>query len=118
MPKIFGREPAVVIAFLATVLQVLGSLGFGPNAAVQGAIIAVLTAGAGVWTAFTVASDKALPALLGFAQAGFALLLALHFDVKPDVQSAVAAAIAAAVALFVRTQVTAPTAAPTLVKEA
>lgn len=39
MPKIFGREPAVVIAFLATALQVLGALGFGPNAAVQGAVI-------------------------------------------------------------------------------
>lgn len=106
--KIFGREPAIVIAFLATLLQVAASLGFGPNPDVQGAIIAVLTAAAGVFTAFKVQADKALPALLGFAQAGFALLLALNFHISADVQSAVAAAIAAAFALFVRTQVVAP----------
>lgn len=106
--KVFNREPAVVIAFIATLLQIAASLGVGPDAAVQGAIIAVLTAAAGVATAVKVASDKALPAVLGFAQAGFALLLALHFHISPDVQSAVAAAIAAAFALFVRTQVVAP----------
>lgn len=106
--KVFGREPAVVIAFIATLLQILASLGFGPNAVVQGAVIAVLTAAAGVVTAFKVATDKALPAALGFAQAGFALLLALNFHVSADVQSAVAAGVAAAFALFVRTQVTAP----------
>lgn len=108
MPKVFGREPAVVIAFLATLLQVAGSLGLSLSVPLQAALIAVLTAGAGVWTAFKVQADKALPALLGFAQAGFALLLALNFDVTTAVQSAVAAAITAAVALFVRTQVTAP----------
>jgi hypothetical protein len=106
--KILGREPAVVIALVATLLQVLASLGFGPNAVVQGAVIAVLTAAAGVVTAFKVHSDKALPALLGAAQAGFALLLALKYNVDADVQVAVAAAISAAFALFVRTQVTAP----------
>ncbi len=103
----FNREPAVVIGFIATLLQVVASLGLPLSPELQGAVTAVLTAGAGVWTAYKVASDKALPALLGFAQAGFALLLALHFHVSADVQTAVAAAITAAVALFVRTQVTA-----------
>ncbi|MGW3992341.1 hypothetical protein ACWEF6_02525 [Amycolatopsis sp. NPDC004772] len=106
--KIFGREPAVVIAFVATILQVAASLGLPVSVDVQGAIIAVLTALAGAVTAWKVAADKALPFLLGLAQAGFALLLALHFDVKPDVQSAAAATITAAFALFVRTQVMAP----------
>jgi heme/copper-type cytochrome/quinol oxidase subunit 4 len=108
--KIFGREPAVVIAFIATILQVAASLGLNLSTDLQGAIIAVLAALAGAVTAWKVAADKALPLLLGLAQAGFALLLALHFDVKPDVQSAVAATITAAFALFVRTQVVAPVA--------
>lgn len=106
--KIFHREPAVVIAFIATLLQIGASVGLPVSGEVQGAIVAVLTAAAGVATALKVAADKALPALLGFAQAGFALLLALHFHVSADVQSAVAAGITAAVALFVRTQVVAP----------
>lgn len=108
--RIFGREPAVVIAFVATILQVAAGLGLPVSPAVQGAIIAILTALAGAVTAWKVAADKALPFLLGLAQGGFALLLALHFDVKPDVHSAVAAAIAAGVTLFVRTQVVAPVA--------
>lgn len=106
--KIFGREPAVVIALVATILQVVAALGLPVSTALQGAIIAILTTLAGAVTAWKVSSDKALPFLLGLAQAGFALLLALHFDVKPDVQSAVALAVTAAFTMFIRTQVSAP----------
>ncbi|RKR92756.1 hypothetical protein BDK92_7236 [Micromonospora pisi] len=52
---IFGREPATIIAAIAAVLAVV--IGFMPDALTvnqSGAITAVLTALAGVWTAFKV----------------------------------------------------------------
>lgn len=106
--KIFGREPAVVLALFSAVLQVLAVFGLDLSPELQGAVTAVIAAVMGVWTAFQVAQDKILPALLGFAQAGFSLLMAFGLDVSTSTQLAASTLITAAVAAFVRTQVTAP----------
>lgn len=106
--KIFGREPAVVLALFSAVLQVLATFGLNLSPELQGAATALIAAVIGVWTAFSVAQDKILPALLGFAQAGFSLLMALGLDYSSETQLAVSTLITAAVAAFVRTQVVAP----------
>jgi hypothetical protein len=106
--KILGREPAVVLAFISALLQAVAAFGLDLSPQLQGAATAVIAAVFGVWTAFNVAQDKILPALLGFAQAGFSLLIALGHDVPTSTQVAISTLLTGAVALFVRTQVTAP----------
>jgi len=106
--KVFGREPAVVLALISAVLQVLAVFGWNLTPEHQGAVTAVIAATFGVFTAFFVAQDKILPALLGLAQAGFSLLMAFGLDVGTNTQLAVTTLVTAAVACFVRTQVVAP----------
>jgi len=106
--KVFGREPAVVLALISAVLQVLATFGLHLSPELQGAVVAVIAAVFGVWTAVQVAQDKILPALLGLAQAGFSLLMAFGFDVGTNAQLAASTLITAAVAAFVRNQVVAP----------
>jgi len=106
--KVFGREPAVVLALISAALQVLAVFGLHLSPELQGAVVAVIAAVFGAATAFQVAQDKILPALLGLAQAGFSLLMAFGLDVGTNTQLAVTTLVTAAVACFVRTQVVAP----------
>jgi hypothetical protein len=106
--KILGREPAVLIAFLSALLSSVAAFGLNLSPGVQGGVTAVVAAAFGVWTAFHVSQDKILPALLGFAQAGFSLLLAFGLNVPTATQAAVTSLVAVSVAMFVRTQVVAP----------
>lgn len=108
MPTIFGREPAVIIGFLAALIEALGGTVLHLSGGIQGALIALVTAAFGVWTAAHVASDKLLPAVLGFAQAGFSLYIAFGQNVSAGDQAAVMTLITMTVALFVRTQVVVP----------
>lgn len=106
--KIFGREPALWIAFLGGLLQLLSVLFLHWSGDTQGAVTAVITALFGLWTAFHVSTDKVLPAILGLAQAGFSLFLAFGGHVPADTQGVVMSFITVAVGMFVRTQVVAP----------
>jgi hypothetical protein len=76
MPKIFGREPAVIAALAATLLQYLNTVVFhfsdGQTAAVNAVIALVLGAAAAAF----ISVDKALPFLAGIAQAVIDLALA------------------------------------------
>lgn len=107
MPTVFGREPAVIIAVLASALQLLGAHVFHLSDGAQGALVAIVTAAFGVWTAFHLSADKILPALLGFAQAAFSLFLAFGVDISAVDQSHILGFVTVVVGLFVRTQVTA-----------
>jgi hypothetical protein len=108
--KVFGREPATWIALFASLLELLSGYFIHWSAGTQGIVIAVITAAFGLWTAFHLPDwrDKVLPAILGFAQAIFALFLAFGADVPASVQGQWMAVITVVVGLFVRTQVTAP----------
>lgn len=109
--KFLNREPAVLIALFASLLQLLGAHLFHFSADTQGVIVAVVTAGFGVWTAFHLTQDKILPAILGFAQAAFSLFLAFGADVPAVDQANILGFVTVVVGLFVRTQVTAKVAA-------
>jgi hypothetical protein len=114
MPKVFGREPAAWIALFAVLLQLLSSYLIHWGADVQGVVNAVIVALFGLWTATHLPDwrDKILPALLGLAQAVFALVLAFGDNVSQTTQSQWMALITVLVGLFVRTQVTAPVQSP------
>lgn len=76
MPKILGREPAVIAALLATVLMYVNTVWLhwsdGQTAAVNAVIALVL----GAVAAALVSVDKALPFLASIAQAVVDLALA------------------------------------------
>jgi len=112
--KIFGREPAAWIALFAVVLQLLSSYLIHWSADTQGVVNAVIVALFGLWTAAHLPDwrDKILPAILGVAQAVFALMLAFGADLSSEAQSQWMALITIVVGLFVRTQVTAPVQSP------
>lgn len=107
MRLIFGREPAVAVEMVGSVL--LAALLLIPmDDGVRGAANAVVVAAAGFVTALLVASDRALPALTGVIKAGFALVLALGVDLPDATQVGILAVVSAVAAFFVRQQVVAP----------
>lgn len=105
--KIFGREPAWVFAFVASVLLALIQFANVPTD-LAGALNAVVLAGAGFATAATVSAERALPALVGLVQAVFAVFLAYGSPVDESTQTGILALIAAISAAFVRGNVEAP----------
>lgn len=107
MKLIWGREPAVFWAMVATALQAL-SLFLPLTESQQGLVNAVIVAGAGFATAAMVSVDAALPALAGVIKAVFALLLGFGLNVPDTTQVAVMALVTAVGAFFVRQNVVAP----------
>jgi uncharacterized membrane protein YvlD (DUF360 family) len=109
MPNVpvFGREPAVVLAAVAGLIQVVSAFVLPLTLVQQGVLNAIVVAAIGVWTAAKVAQDQLLPAVVGFVQAGLSLALAFGVSMTPENQSVLMGAVATALALFVRTQVTA-----------
>ena len=110
--RIFGRDPATILGFVSAGIQMLVAFGLhwsdDQTAAVNAGAAAVL----GVVTAFFVAKDQILPAIVGFTQALMTIGLAFGLDWSADQVAMVMAFVAAGAALFgVRPQVTAPIAA-------
>lgn len=104
--KIFGRDPALLLALFAAVVQ-LASIGLHLGEAQQGALNAVAIGVVGLATAVAVERDKLAAALLGLLGAAIALALAFGLQLSSDVQAGVMAVATAVIAAFIRTQVTA-----------
>lgn len=106
---IFGREPAVILAFFAALLKLLAAFGVDVTADQQAVINAVLSALVALVLAVVLKSGALYAAILNFAQAGMALFVGFGLDWSADKQALVMASVAAALAVFgVRPQVQAP----------
>lgn len=108
--KIFGREPALLLAFFAALVQVVSTFIVDLSPEQQSLLNAGVVALAGLITAIKV-HDGIQAGVLGFVQAVLSLAVGfgLHWDASQ--QSVAMALVAALVALWVRTQVTAPVSA-------
>lgn len=106
MRTIFGREPAVLWAAIAAVLQG-ASLLFGFDPQVQGLVNAALVALAGFATAAMVSVDAALPALVGLIKAVLALVIGFGIQIPDTTQVAIMAVVTGVAAFWVRGQVVA-----------
>lgn len=102
------REPAVIVAVIAGVIQVLSAYLTGWTDEQQGALNAAVVLVAGLITAGMVSIERALPLTTGCVQALFAVALAFGWELTAAQQSAVLALVGAIGAAFVRTQVTVP----------
>lgn len=107
-PKLFGREPALLLGFAAAALKLLTAFGLEVTATQQTLINAVLAAGVGVWLAIVARNGAWAAALIQLAQAVLALFVGFGLDWSTEKQGYVMAMVAALLALFERTQITAP----------
>lgn len=106
--KIFGREPVVILAFIAVALKLASAYGLDVSADQQGAIMAVLSLLVAVVTAIVLKSGAVGAAIINLAQGALALFLAFGLDLTADQQALWMALIESAVALWVREKVVAP----------
>lgn len=109
--RIFGREPALILATVSASLSLLVSFGFdGLSAEQAAAIVAVLSA---VFAAVTAAITRPIApsAFTGLVAAVVVLLAAYGMDVSQETVGAVNAVILAVLGLVTRGQVS-PTTAP------
>ena len=106
--KVFGREPALIAAFIATVIQVVSALVLPLTTEQQGVLNGAVALVLGLVVAAQVSLEKAVPALIGLLQGLAAVAVAFGFDISANTVSAITAVIAAGAAMFIRTQVVAP----------
>lgn len=107
LPLIFGREPALVLGLVQAVILAAVTFGLDLTAGQQGVVIALASAGVGLYVATKVERDKLVPRVLGFVQAFVALAVAFGWDASADTQGVVMTLAGAVVAMYTRTQVTA-----------
>ena len=81
------REPALILALVASTVQLVSAFVFPLSDAQQGVVNALAVAVAGLVTALMVRSDQLAPAILGVLQAAVALGLAfgwaVHAQARP-----------------------------------
>lgn len=107
--RIFGREPALVIAAISAGLSLLVTFNVGLTGEQAGALVAVIS---GALAAVTAAMTRPIApsAFTGLVAAAVALLAAYGFEVAPETVGALNAVVLAVLALVTRGQVS-PTSA-------
>lgn len=105
--RIFGREPAVLLALIATAIRLIGAFWIDLNTDQQALLNAAATAIVGLVIA-AVVRDGIVAALLGGVQALLALAIGFGLELNAETQAVIMSFASAVVAMFVRTQVTAP----------
>jgi hypothetical protein len=102
--KIFGREPAVIVGTIEAGLVLLLSFGlFNLTQDTIGLIMAVVTAGLGLYVAY-VTSETLLAAVLAFIKAALALSAVYGFSLTIEQTGALLAFVSVAFGFYQRTQ--------------
>lgn len=106
--KIFGREPALLLALAGSVISFIGAFVVHLSDGQQTTLNAVVVAVFGLVTAIGVDKDKLVPALTGLAQAVLNTAMAFGLDLTAEKQAIAMSLVSTLVAaLIVRPQVTA-----------
>ncbi|MFF7191806.1 hypothetical protein ACFZAR_43195 [Streptomyces sp. NPDC008222] len=111
--KIFNREPAALLAFVAVAVKLIAAFGVNLSSDQQAVVNATAAAVVGLVVAF-MAHDALAAPLYGFAQAGLALAVGFGLHWSADQQAIVLSFVQVALAMFLRTQVVAPAPAAAL----
>ena len=106
--KIFGREPAALLALVAVAIKLLAAFGVDLTTDQQAVLNAVAAAAVGLIVA-VMAKDALAAPLYGFAQAGLALAIGFGLHWSAEQQAVVLSFVQVAIAMFMRTQITAKT---------
>lgn len=101
--KIFGREPAAIVASIEAVLALLVAFQLGLDSAHVGLIMGVVVAAFGVYTAWAT-HDTLLGIVVGFIKAVLALAIGYGLPLSPEQTAALIAVVTVALGLFNRQQ--------------
>jgi hypothetical protein len=108
MGKVFGREPAVLLAALGAAWQILSAFGLSFDPKLQSIVTAAVAAVLGLVVAVQV-GDGVLAAVAGLVTGGVSLTSYFALDWGTDLQAQVVGALMLIIAaFFVRPNVTAP----------
>lgn len=105
--KLFGREPAMILALVAVVVKLLVAFGWHASSDVQAGVNAVAAAGVAL-AIVLIAHDAWGAGVLGLIQAAVSLAVGLGLHWSADKQALWMTAATVVVALITRDQVTAP----------
>lgn len=108
MGKIFGREPALILAVVASAVMMISTFVYPLSSEQQGALNAVAMALVGIVTAWAVAEDGGLAMIIGLAKAVLALAISFGLHWTPETQAVVMGFVTVTAQLFVRQNVVAP----------
>lgn len=107
MGKVYGREPAVWLAALGALWQILSAFGLDFSPQLQSIVTAVVSAVFGLVVAVQV-GDGILAALAGAVTAGTSLVSHFALDWSAETQAKFVGALMVILGLWVRDKVTAP----------
>lgn len=103
---IFHREPALILAFLASVVSLASTYLLGWSDLQQGLVNALAVALVGLLTAWSVKKDALAAAILGVAGAVIELAVSFGAHISSADQAILTSVVATGVAMFLRPVVT------------
>jgi len=109
--KILGREPVLILGFVAVALKLASAYGLDVSADQQAVIMAVLSCVVALVEAIVLRTGAAAAAIINLAQASLALFLGFGLDMTAEQQALWMLLVEGAVAVFLRREVTAPVSA-------
>lgn len=107
MGKIYGREPAVWLAALGALWQILSAFGLNFDAQLQSIVTAIVAAALGLIVAVQV-GDGIYAALTGLITAATSLVSYFAFDWSAETQAKFVGAVMLILGIWIRDKVTAP----------
>ena len=105
---VLGREPAFWAAVARSAIALISALFINLTTDQQGALNAIVAAVLGVAVAISVRAEKALPLVVGLAEALIYVAVSFGWNMPPDKQTLIVGFVAAVVALVTRDRVVAP----------
>lgn len=106
--KWFGREPVLILGFVAVTLKLASAYGLDVSVEQQAVIMAVLSGIVALVEAVVLRTGAAAAAIVNLAQAVLALFLGFGLDLSAEQQALWMLVVEGAVALMLRREVTAP----------
>ncbi|MCX4571534.1 hypothetical protein OOK48_35020 [Streptomyces viridodiastaticus] len=106
--KIFGREPVLLLGFVAVTLKLASAYGWDVSAEQQAVIMAVLSGVVALVEAVVLRTGAAAAAIVNLAQGVLALFLGFGLEMSAEQQALWMLVVEGAVALMLRREVTAP----------
>lgn len=107
MPKILGREPALILSLVASSIRLLAAFVIDLSADQQAVLNAAAAAVVGLLIAWRV-RDGQVAAVLGVVQALLSLGVGFGLHIDAEHQAVIMSFVGTALAAFIRTQVVAP----------
>ncbi|MFJ7023245.1 hypothetical protein ACIQUW_33280 [Streptomyces sp. NPDC101117] len=108
--KILGREPVLILGFVAVALKLASAYGLDVSADQQAVIMAVLSGVVALVEAIVLRTGAAAAAIINLGHGVLALFLGFGLDMSAEQQALWMLVVEGAVAVFLRREVTAPVA--------